>query len=161
MPYEMKASGLEEISEMLEKLETEAPKAAAKALYKGAGEMARAITSAIDSIQTAPFRFASGGDTRLPSPQEKAVLKAAGGLGIAKFSKNGTEIDTSVGFGKSGYAEMVGRAVPIPKIANAINSGTSFMKKQPFFRKGVRDGTKAAETAIATSIEQEIEKIVK
>ena len=134
MPYEMKVEGLTEISEALEKLGESAPKVAAQALYEGAGVMADELNKAVDSIKTEPFKYAWG-TRRLPSPEEKEIVKQAA-AGIAKFHKEGgAEMDTSVGFRNAGYAELVGKQVPIPKIVNAINSGTSFMQKQPFVRK--------------------------
>lgn len=50
---------------------------------------------------------------------------------------------------------------PVGVIANAINSGTSFMKKQPFFRKGVSAGTPRAESAIKTAVEKMFNQIIK
>lgn len=43
---------------------------------------------------------------------------------------------------------------PIGVIANSINSGTSFMEKQPFFRRAVTRGTKKAKAAIIQAAEQ-------
>jgi hypothetical protein len=126
----MKVDGIEELSEMLTAMEERAPAVASKALYEGAGIMADEIRKGAASIRTAPFKWASSsrGETRLPSPEELEIVQAAA-AGIAKFNKNGTEVDTSVGFRNAGYAKLKGKTVPIPKIVNAINSGTSFMKK--------------------------------
>ena len=49
---------------------------------------------------------------------------------------------------------------PIGVIANAINSGTSFMKKQPFIRKAVKKATPKAEAAIIETAERLIETIL-
>jgi hypothetical protein len=46
-------------------------------------------------------------------------------------------------------------------VVNAINSGTSFMQKQPFVRKAVRAGSKKAEAAIVAAIEKRIDEITK
>ena len=100
------------------------------------------------------------GATRLPSPEEKAIVQQAA-AGIAKFNKNGTEVDTSVGFRNAGYAELKGKMVPIPKIVNAINSGTSFMRKQPFVRQAARSGASKAIEAMKTAIEAEFEALTK
>ena len=97
---------------------------------------------------------------RLPTLEEKAIVQEAG-AGIAKFQKNGSEVNTSVGFRNAGYAELKGKSVPIPKIVNAINSGTSFMKKQPFVRKAASSGSKKAEAAITKAIEQKFNEIIK
>ena len=158
----MKVNGIEELSEMLTAMEERAPAVASKALYEGAGIMADEIRKGAASIRTAPFKWASSskGETRLPSPEEVEIVQTAA-AGIAKFNKNGTEVDTSVGFRNAGYAELKGKMVPIPKIVNAINSGTSFMKKQPFVRKSAAQATPKALKAMRECIEAEFEAIGK
>ena len=162
MPYEMKIDGMAEISETLSKLEERAPRIAAKALYEGAGIMADAIKSGAGSIKTAPFKWASRsrGETRLPSPEEKAIVENAA-AGIARFDKNGTEVQTSVGFQNAGYAKLEGKVVPVPVIVNSINSGTSFMQKQPFVRKAAKSGGTKAMAAMKEVIEDEFAAITK
>lgn len=192
MKWEMQVSGMAELSETLSQLEDDAPAVAARALYKGAGVMNRAIVEKVKAIKTAPFKYAKEGEKRLPSPEEKEALIAAG-VGIAKFDKEGTEIDTSVGFNSGGYVNvnfkhMSGSArtnykayttkgrpststsfmramgistrgtqnqKPVGVIANSINSGTSFMTRQPFFRSGVNSGKTKAMQAMKDSIEQD------
>jgi len=149
MPYELKVDGMKEISEALDKLADGATKAASAALYEGAGIMADEIRKGADSIRTEPFQYTMNGK-RLPSPEEKEIVMKAS-AGIAKFNKNGTEIDTSVGFRNAGYAELAGKQVPIPLIVNSINSGTSFMPKQPFVRQAA---AKAAPKAMKAMIEK-------
>ena len=61
-------------------------------------------------------------------------------------------IQTSVGLQNAGYAQIGSKTKPIPQIANAINSGTSFMQKQPFFRKAFSQKQGAAEAAIEAGI---------
>lgn len=158
MAAQMKADGMEELSEMLEALGDAAPGIAARALYDGAGIMMDAINAGAAGIRTAPFKWAGEGETRLPSPEEKEIVEKAS-AGIAKFNKDGTEIDTSVGFQNAGYAELKGKTVPVPKVVNAINSGTSFMTKQPFVRKAARDASPRAMEAMKQRIEAELEDI--
>lgn len=162
MPYELNVDGMAEISEMLDKMAESAQAVAARALYDGAGIMADEINKGAESIKTAPFRYArtGKGETRLPSPEEKQIIQTAA-AGIAKFNKNGTEVDTSIGFRNAGYAELKGKTVPIPKIVNAINSGTSFMKKQPFVRKASKAAAPKAMEAMRKKIEAEFDAIGK
>lgn len=155
MAITAKIEGMSELSEMLTALEEGAQGAAAAGLYDGAGIMADAIESAIDGIQNAPFKYTAFG-SRLPSPEEVAAIR--GGVGIAKFDKNGSEVQTSIGFANAGYADVAGKSKPIALIANSINSGTSFLRKQPFFRKSVSKASKRAEEAIAKTIEQRLEE---
>ena len=155
MAITAKIEGMSELSEMLTALEEGAQGAAAAGLYDGAGIMADAIESAIDGIQNAPFKYTAFG-SRLPSPEEVDAIR--GGVGIAKFDKNGSEVQTSIGFANAGYADVAGKSKPIALIANSINSGTSFLRKQPFFRKSVSKALKRAEEAIAKTIEQRLEE---
>ena len=160
MAVTMKTEGVEEISRMLNQLGEKAQAVASKALYDGAGIMAKEIASRVHGIDTAPFKYASGGETRMPSPEEKAVVESAGAVGIAKFDKNGSEVQTSVGYNRSGYAMMVGKRVPVPLIANSINSGTSFMRKQPFIRNAVNNGKAKASEAIVARCEEEFNRLI-
>ena len=158
MPYEMKVDGMEAISELLDQMDEQVPKVAAEALYEGAGIMAAEIRKGAEAIQTAPFKYATYGEQRLPSPEEKQIVIDAG-VGIAKFDKNGTEVDTSVGYSQTGYAELAGKTRPIPLIVNSINSGTSFMKKQPFIRKAARTGGQKAIGKMQQTIESKWSKL--
>ena len=197
MAYELKVDGMAEISELLEKMEQAAPAIAAQALYEGAAVVRDAIFKEMEAIKTEPFKYAKEGQMRLPSPEEKEILYQAG-VGIAKFDKNGLEIDTSVGFNQSGYADVnwnhmsskartnykavyikghesnsssllkaigMGKGAqnqkPIGAVANSINSGTSFMRKQPFVRKAVRSGGTKAMGVMKAFIEDAFEKMTK
>lgn len=194
MAYQIRASGLEDLQANFEKLGTAALGIASAGLYKGAGIVADTVGSSVKSIATAPFKYAKGGEKRLPSPEEVAMLQGAA-YGIAKFRKNGMDVNTRVGFQTSGYAvipwnhaktmqrtkyiwsnrkaiqakkmgyrrkgEASGGASvkPIPVIANAIESGTSFMNKQPFFRKAVNKSRGAAQGAMESTIKTKLESI--
>lgn len=159
MPITMQIEGLAGLSEQLSQLGESAGKVARAGLYEGAGIMADEIKKGAENIQTAPFHYAVF-ITRQPSPEEKAAVLAAG-VGIAKFDKNGAEVNTSIGYRNAGYTTINGKTKPIPQIVNAINSGTSFMKKQPFVRKAAATGAKKAETAITKTIEQKFNEIIK
>ena len=160
MPYYLKRSDdLDKISEMLAKIGEKAEPVAKKALYEGAGIVADEIQKNANHIPTAPFKFVRSG-TRLPSPEEKEIVVNAG-VGIAKFNGSGSEVNTSVGYKASGYAELKGKLKPVPLIAASINSGTSFMKKQPFFRKAANSGGKKATEAMKGVVETEFEAITK
>ena len=158
MPYEMKVSGMEEISKMLTDLEKEAESAAAQGLYEGAGIMADGIKQAARNLKTEKFHYTVDGQ-REPSPEEKEIVEQ--GIGVARFDKNGTEVNTSVGYGNSGYAMLNGKKVPIAKIANSINSGTSFMRKQPYVRQAEKKVNKQASEAIAKKIQDRFDDITK
>ena len=197
MPYTMKVEGMEDLTAMLQTVEDEAQDIAALALYDGAGVVADAINRGARGIKTAPFKYAKEGSTRLPSPEEKAILTGEGAAGIAKFDKTGNFVGTSIGYGNADYApvnwnhmksshrrnyKIQGMKVvsahrthlvkgadghfeydktanrgltnlkPVAVIANAINSGTSFMQKQPFIRKAANSSKAKANEAIESRI---------
>ena len=183
---------------------------ASQSLFEGAGIMAAEIDKQAKSIKTAPFKYAKGGEKRLPSPEEKKILTDSGAMGIARFRKRLGAVDTSVGYNGSGYAEVnwnhmsnsartnyksvnlfgkehsasstlqwirnqggsqkygisadIGRGAqnskPIGVVANAINSGTSFMEKQPFIRKAVNAAKPKCEAAIINRAKRLINVII-
>lgn len=158
MAYVMKVDGMKEISELLSKMEKRAPGVAAQALYEGAGIMSEEVKSAAAKIRTGPG--ISRDDARYPTPEEKAAVLSVG-AGIAKFHKSGTEVDTSVGYRNAGYINIGGKTKPIPVIVNAINSGTSFMHKQPFVRQASTAGGKKAIAKMTAFIENAFEEMQK
>jgi HK97 gp10 family phage protein len=160
MAVEMKTTGMEEISEMLQQMEKAAPGVANRALYVGAGIMAEEINREAAGIEASHDWYAVNGYMRLPTEEEKAAVLSVG-VGVAKFEKNGTESNTSVGYSNAGYATVRGKKKAIPLIANAINSGTSFMNKQPFFRKAVNSGSKKAIQAMKEAVEADFNAMTK
>lgn len=190
MAFSIEVEGLDELNNQLEKLGNRALGIAAHGLYEGAGIMADGFSRAIKGIRTAPFKYASGGKKRLPSPEEKAIVANAP-HGVAKFKKSGIHVDTSVGFNTSGYARITwnharssGRtkykigyngiakraevtegkssgisAKPVGVIVNAINSGTSFMAKQPFAREAISKTQGPAAAAIESTIVNSVNEL--
>lgn len=157
MAFKFEVTGLDELLQTMSKLPDNGADVAALALYEGAAVMADAVSQAVQGIATAPFRYAKGGRQRLPSPEEKAILASAK-KGVAKFKKTKVRVDTSVGMQNAGYGSLNGKTKPIPQIANAINSGTSFMKKQPFFRKAMAKSGAAA-AAVESGIKSRLDML--
>ena len=154
----MTAEGTAEIEKMLKSIGGKANGIAAMGLYDGAGSMTESVRTGAQGIKTEKFHYTVFGQ-RMPSPEEKAIVTGAKGVGVAKFKREDGAVNTSVGYSNAGYAMLKGKRKPIPLIANAINSGTSFMKQQAFFRRAVNRGKKSAENAIIKTIEAEIDKM--
>lgn len=160
MPIHIQNDGLDQLGRMLANIANEAQNIASGALFDGAGVIADALHSGIDSIQTETFSYAAGGKKRKPSPQEKAALQRK--VGISRFRKNGSEVDTLIGICyDSGYTQIAGKQKPVAVIARSINSGTSFMEKQPVFRKAVTKSRHKAEQAMVDKANELIEKLTK
>lgn len=151
---------MDELAAMLQKAGEAADGIAAQALYEGAGVVADAVSAGARGVSTSPFKYAKGWQ-RQPSPEEKEALVSAGAAGIAKFQHTGNSVDTSVGYSRSGYADVNGKRKPIAVIANSINSGTSFMRKQPFIRKAVSQSQGKAASVIESKVNELAEKMMK
>ena len=157
MAFYFEVTGIEELIAKMQKAPDKGADIAALALYDGAAVVADAVSSAVHGIATEEFHYTKFG-TRLPSPEEKAILLGAK-KGVAKFHKNQARVDTSVGMQNAGYGNLNGKTKPIPQIANAINSGTSFMKPQPFFRQAVERSASAAAGIIEGGIESRLDML--
>ena len=155
----LQADGLDQLSRMLQNVGDHAGDIAAAGLYAGAGVAADAMTSAVDQIKTEEFRYAPEGSTRLPSPEEKEALR--GKTGIAHFRGSATELDTLIGFNGAGYVTIGGKQKPVIVIARSINSGTSFMKKQPVFRRAVSKAKTDATKAVVEAADKKIKELTK
>lgn len=152
MPFSIEWEGADELLRKMDKLPEKAAKIAAEALYEGAGVMADAVSQAVHGIATKRFKYqAPPGKKRMPSPEEKAILEGAK-HGVARFRNDGTKIQTSIGYQNAGYATLNGKTKPIPLIANSIEHGTSFMKKQPFMRKAISQNQSKAIATIEAGI---------
>ena len=68
------------------------------------------------------------------------------------------KVNNQIGYDDAGYDE---NNKPIQMIARSVNSGTSFMKKNPFFEKGVRNSRNKAKQKMIEVAEKELEKIAK
>ena len=158
MAFSIQVEGMDQLFDKLNELDGKALNIAAQGLYEGAGVVADAVSRSVHGIATEPFHYAKSGKTRKPSPEEKAIIANAR-KGVAKFRKNGISVQTSVGMQNAGYAKLGNKMKPIPQIANAINSGTSFMQPQPFMRKAFSKSKSAAETAIENKIRELIDEI--
>ena len=152
----MTTTGTEELSKMFEELGKEAAHIAARALYEGAAVAAAAYQAATASIKTEKFHYAKEGETRLPSPEEKALLFRK--TGISKFKQDASEAQTLIGVAE-GYGMVAGQLRAFKQVANGINSGTSYMVKQPVYRKAANACKGAAQAAMIRAAEAEIKKI--
>ena len=159
MPMEITTKGMTELTKMIESMNGKAREVAAGSLYRGAGIVADALAGADEGISTEPFRGKRKYGTRLPSPEEKAALQ--GKTGVGRFRDDGSGVNTVVGFSKNaGYTMLGKRKTPVIEIARSINSGTSFMSKQPVYRKAVSGSRKSAEDAIVKKAEEMLNDII-
>lgn len=156
MPGGIKVNGLPEIEEMLNRLGESAYKVGKAALYEGAKVVADSYTAAVNSIAVSARRWHNEPGGRLPTRAERDALK----IGIARFRDDGLDaVSTIVGV-PDGYTTINGRKKATKLIARSINSGTSFMQKQPVFRKAASASRGPAREAIIRKADEMIEQLV-
>lgn len=160
--------GLDETLAMLQRL-TDNQGFISLTLYEGAGFVADEMKKQIKALKVS--KTAKKGEKRYCYQWEKDALLE--GMGIASFDKSPDEITTKIGFdgyydreftesqkvrGHNYYAEDI---IPIPKIANGINHGTSFEYKQPFKDRTYRASQKGAVDKMQSKLDSEIQKLTK
>lgn len=156
MPGSMHTDGTEELAAMLGKLGESAYKVGRAALYEGARVVADAYTAAVDRIAVSARRWHNEPGGRLPTKEERDAIH----IGIAEFrGDGGPEVNTIVGV-NDGYTTVNGRKKATKLIARSINSGTSFMKKQPVFRKAASSSRTEAQAAMIRKADKMIEELV-
>lgn len=155
MAGRMTVTGTEELAAMLNRIGEQANRIASQALYSGAGVVADAYRGAANGIRARPRgKGESRTEARYPTPEEKEALK----IGVARFKRDGDSTTTVVGVAE-GYTTVGRKRKAYKQIANAINSGTAFMKRQPVFRKALNSSRAAAESAMTEAGEKLIKEL--
>lgn len=156
-------NGLGQLDEQLALLGAKATPIAKASLYEGVRLVNDALTQAISEIKTEPFHYVPEGRTRLPSPAEKAAIENAK-HGSTRMQVDGDSVEIHVGLSHAGYVDIpygpnYTSHVAVAKIANSVNHGTSFLKKQPFMRKAMQVARTTATGVVASEIDRRFQEI--
>ena len=163
----MHIKGLEEYEKKLSSMANSTEDVGKAAVYVGAGIVADAMREEIMALPTGegdmpglPPRAGDGEKISVISPKQKSDLSKS--LGIAPIKNEHGYIQTRVGF--DGYGSVKTKKYPkgLPNIllARSINSGTSFMKKNPFARRAVTRTKKIVVEKMGKKVDEEIKKII-
>lgn len=153
--------GLEAYSAKLNRLEAlSRDKVIGAAVYDGAAIVADAVKA---EIQALPVDESHDSKTKKIGPSQADKDALLQGMGVAPLRNDNGFVNVKVGF--DGYDDRptvkYSRGHPIPMLARAIQSGTSWMQGNPFVKTAVRKSRKLAEAAMARRAEEEIDKIMK
>ena len=157
----MKFKGLDEYIRKLERLSSSSEAQIKKALYKGAGVAADSIKQSINALQTDDEGYKPDEIRRGPTTIQKVGL--INSFGISPMRTKAGTIDVKLGFdGYNGVrTERWPKGQPNTMVARSIESGTSWMQKQPFIKKAERTAKAKVEETIKRELENEIKKIMK
>lgn len=132
------------------------------ALYAGAAIAADAVRAELDAIPTDESFGTTGHPTAGPKASQKEGLSQS--LGIASMRDSGDGYyDVKIGF--NGYNALKTKKWPSGQpnqmVARSIESGTTWMRKNPFIRRAASKSKKKAEAAMKKSVIDKVEEIMK
>lgn len=129
------------------------------AVYDGAAIVADAVRAELKAV---PTDDSHDKETRKDGPDEQTKQAILNHLGVSKIRDDNGFLNVKVGF--DGYDDhptvKYPHGRPIPMLARAVQSGTSFMKPNPFVKEALRKSRKAAMEAMGKRVEKEINEIM-
>lgn len=152
--------GVDDLVAQYKKLEENTEDIIGQAIYKGAGVVMRAVKNAVDGISTDNRFGTPESPTTGPSSIQKIGLQYA--LGIAKMRNDNGFYNVKIGF--DGYNTVKTKTWPNGQpnmmVARSVESGTSWMQKQPFMRKAEQASRNQCEKAMSETVDKAIQKII-
>ena len=153
--------GIDNYIAELEKLYGDTEEIIGAAIYQGAAVVMKSVVSAIDGITTDNRFGTQEAKTIGPNSYQKEGLRKS--VGIAKLRKDGSFWNVKIGF--DGYNGLKTKrwpnGQPNAMVARSVESGTSWMQKQPFMRKAESSSRVKCEQAMANEIDKQITQRVK
>lgn len=131
-----------------------------EAIYGAAGIVADEIRKQLEAVPADERYGTSSGPTRGPKAVQKEALLDA--LGISSMQEHDGYLDVKIGF--DGYNGVTTKrwpnGQPNQMVARSIERGTSWMKPNPFVKRGVAATRKRALEFMKNSVDQSIKKIM-
>lgn len=153
--------GVDELVSQYEKLANDSQKIMGEAIYYGADVVMKHIRSAVQGIATDNHFGTAENPCIGPSTYAKEGLIQS--LGITPARYDGSFYNVKIGF--DGYNGIKTKTWPSGQpnsmIARSVESGTSWMQKQPFMRQAEQSARGPCEKVMAEVVDKAIEKIVK
>ena len=150
-----KFEGIDKYLAQLERLQVNTRSTVGRAIYEGAGLVAREVAGEIQKLPV-NNQYGSKGIT---SVQKAGLIE---GFGISHAQSDGDYRHVKLGFdGYNGqHTKKYPNGQPNALIARSVNSGTSFRKKDPFVDRATRRSKSACEAKMTQVVEQEIKKLI-
>ena len=155
--------GIDDLIAEYNKIASNTEEMIGKVIYQGAGVVFKSVQQAVEGINTDDSHEFGTSDNPMKGPTsiQKEGLKHS--LGIAKMRNDGGFWNVKIGFDGYNYVKTKTwpKGQPNAMVARSIESGTSWMTKQPFMRKAETSAKGRCEQAMADAINKELTKIVK
>lgn len=148
----IKFKGFENYAGILKELEKHSRDITGAAVYAGAKVVADKVKRQIDHIDSgekSDYEY----DRR--ERQKEGLRKS---MGISAMRNDNGFLNVKVGF--DGYNDIKTRKYPNGQpnamVARIFNSGTSYNRKQPFFKNAIAESKLVAENAMAIAVDEKI-----
>ena len=153
--------GIDELIQQYEALYNDTEKMIGAAIYNGAAVVMKEVVSAIEGISTDNRFGTPEHPTSGPNEYQKEGLRQS--VGISRMRNDSGFRNVKIGFdGYNGLTtETWPSGQPNAMVARAVESGTSWMRKQPFMRKAERAAKGPCEREMAQTIDREIQAKMK
>lgn len=154
--------GIEELIGQLEGLAESSGEMYKRAAYAGAKVVADELKKGLNNLKVVKARW---GTPEKPLEGVTAARKAdlIASMGISPIENDGTKTTVSIGF--HGYGSRPTKhfpqGIPNQMLMRSVESGTSFMVKQPVVRPAVNRAKKQAEAAMEKEVTDFLAKKIK
>ena len=153
--------GIDNYIAQLEKIYGDTEEIIGAAIYQGAGIVMKSVVSAIESLQTDDRYGTEEAKTLGPNQYQKEGLRRS--IGIAHLRNDGGFYNVKIGF--DGYNGLKTKrwpqGQPNAMVARSVESGTSWMQKQPFMRKAENSSRVKCEQGMAKEIDKQLTQRIK
>lgn len=152
--------GATEYIKKIEAVQKSATGCIKRAVYEGAGVVAKGVEDAIAALPSGSTAYVPNGASiyGINDIQREGLLE---GLGLAKMQNDNGFINTKLGFaGYNGYkTKKFPNGQPNALIARSLESGTSQRPKTRFVAKAVNASKPKAEKAMAESLDKDLKNL--
>ena len=153
--------GVDDYVAQLQNLYNRSDEVVGAAVYNGAKTVMKYVSAAVDGIVTDNRHGSPEHRTSGPNAYQKEGLVRS--LGITPARYDGTFYNVKIGF--DGYNKLKTKTWPQGQpnsmIARSVESGTSWMQKQPFMRKAEQSAKIPCEKVMAETVDKAIQSIMK
>ena len=150
----LRVTGCQELVQKLEKIGGDSRKVAQDCVKEGIGVVTDEMRASIQALKVSEQAGKKEKIRYCRQWEKDAMLKE---LGYTPNREIGTKEDRKAGF--DGYVTSpTGKKVAVRAIANSINAGTSFMKKQPIFQPVIRSSREKAISEMQRKLTEELRK---
>ena len=153
-------TGVDNLLAQYEKLEANSTEMIGKAIYVGAGLVADTIRASMESI-IVDNHFGTS-ENKIAGPNALQKMGLLQSMGISELRRDGNFWNVKVGW--DGYNNLKTKRWPQGQpntlVAQSVESGTSWMEKQPFVRRAEKSSKGRCEEVMAEAFDKELKRII-